>query len=72
MLKTRDLYAAGDVQLSLDAALAAGLAFATALIAIAALMAWLRRATFTPFVVYRVVLGAALLAVAYGFPGGFL
>jgi undecaprenyl-diphosphatase len=72
VLKTRDLYAAGDVQLSLDAALAAGLAFAAALIAIASLMAWLRRATFTPFVVYRVVLGAALLAVTYGFPGGFL
>ena len=68
VLKTRDLYAAGDVQLSLDAALAAGLAFATALVAIAALMAWLRRATFTPFVVYRVLLGAALLALAYGGP----
>ena len=68
VLKTRDLYAAGDVQLSLDAALAAGLAFATALVAIAVLMAWLRRATFTPFVVYRVLLGAALLALAYGGP----
>ena len=68
VLKTRDLYAAGDVQLSLDAALAAGLAFATALVAIAVLMAWLRRATFTPFVVYRVLLGTALLALAYGGP----
>ena len=66
VLKTRDLYAGGDVQLSLDAALAAGLAFAAALFAIAALMAWLKRATFTPFVVYRVLLGAALLALSYG------
>ncbi|MDP6786306.1 MAG: undecaprenyl-diphosphate phosphatase [Rhodospirillales bacterium] len=65
-LKTRDLYAAGDIQLSLDAALAAGLAFVTALIAIAVLMAWLKRATFTPFVVYRVLLGGVLLALAYG------
>ena len=31
-----------------------------------ALMAWLKRATFTPFVVYRVLLGAALLALSYG------
>jgi undecaprenyl-diphosphatase len=36
------------------------------LIAIALLMAWLRRATFTPFALYRVVLGIALLAYSYG------
>ena len=41
-------------------------AIAIALGAIAALMAWLKRATFTPFVVYRVLLGAALLALSYG------
>ena len=28
------------------------------------MMAWLRRATFTPFVVYRVLLGGGLLALA--------
>jgi undecaprenyl-diphosphatase len=41
----------------------------SALVAITLLMAWLRRATFTPFVVYRVVLGVLLLAFAYGFIG---
>ena len=44
---------------------AAALAFVMALLAIAAMMAWLRRATFTPFVVYRVCLGAFMLAVIY-------
>ena len=59
------LYGAGDVQLGLDAALAAGLAFVSALAAISLIMAWLKRASFTPFVVYRVALGGYLLWVAY-------
>ena len=44
------------------------LAFAVAVLAIFLLMAWLRRATFTPFVVYRLLLGAALLALTYASP----
>ncbi len=40
-------------------------AFFTALIGFAILQAWLRRATFTPFIIYRLLLGAALLALAY-------
>ncbi len=39
--------------------------FFAGLIAIAILMAWLRRSTFTPFVVYRLLLGGAVLALAY-------
>jgi undecaprenyl-diphosphatase len=49
----------------------AGLSFLTALIAIALLMRWLRHASFTPFAVYRLILGAALLAAAYGLIPGF-
>jgi undecaprenyl-diphosphatase len=49
-----------------DAALGAGIACVTALFAIAALMAWLRRAGFLPFVIYRLILGAALLYWVYG------
>lgn len=64
-LKGWDLYQSGDLALTMDAALAAGLAFFAALIAIALMMAWLKRAGFTPFVVYRVVLGLFLLSVAY-------
>jgi undecaprenyl-diphosphatase len=48
-----------------DAALSAGISCAAALAAIAGLMAWLRRAGFLPFVIYRLALGAALLAWIY-------
>jgi undecaprenyl-diphosphatase len=48
-----------------DAALGAGIAFAAAFIAIAALMAWLRHASFLPFVIYRLLLGAGLLTWVY-------
>lgn len=65
ILKGRVLLEDGHPELGLDAAVAAGLAFVTALIAIAVMMAWLRRASFTPFVIYRLLLGAALLALAY-------
>jgi undecaprenyl-diphosphatase len=61
-----DLYKSGDFALAYDALIAAGLAFVSALIAIAIMMAWLRRASFTPFVIYRIFLGGALLVVAYG------
>lgn len=60
-----DLYKTGDLALSLDAAIAAVFAFAAALLAIWVMMAWLARATFTPFVIYRVALGLVLLFVIY-------
>jgi undecaprenyl-diphosphatase len=66
LLTGKDLYDSGDLSLGRDAAIAAGLAFVAALLAIAAMMAWLRRASFTPFVIYRVILGVLLLALVYG------
>lgn len=68
-LKGWDLYQAGDAQLTADAIVAAALAFVAALVAIAAMMAWLRRASFAPFVVYRLALGGFLLAAVYGWTG---
>ena len=59
------LYRSGDMALGIDAAIAAGLAFITAFAAIGLMMAWLKRASFTPFVVYRVALGGYLLWWAY-------
>lgn len=56
----------GDVALGLDAALAAALAFVAALVALSVLMRMLRTWSLTPFVLYRLALGAALLWVAYG------
>ena len=61
----RDLAEMGDPSIAAAAGLAALLAFAAALAAIAAMMRWLARASFTPFVVYRVLLGGALLAWVY-------
>jgi undecaprenyl-diphosphatase len=68
-LKGWELYQSGDMGLTFDAYLAAGLAFAAALVVMAGLMAWLKRSTYTPFVVYRVALGAFLLSVVYGWVG---
>jgi undecaprenyl-diphosphatase len=65
-LLTLDLIALGEAQVSLQALAAIVLAFLSAWLAIALLMRWLQRATFTPFVIYRCVLGVALLLYAYG------
>jgi len=65
-LLTLDLIELGQTQLRSDALVAALLAFVSAWISIALLMRWLERASFTPFVIYRCVLGVALLACAYG------
>ena len=60
------LYSAGDAALGAAAVAAAALAFASALGTLGLMMAWLRSASFTPFVVYRVALGGYLLWWAYG------
>ena len=60
-----DLVESGDPVLQSNALAAGGIAFVAALIATAAMMGWLRRATFTPFVIYRVVLGGVLLGIVY-------
>ncbi len=67
VLKGSELYQSGDAQLTFDAVIAAALAFGLAIVAIAVLMAWLRRATFTPFAIYRLILGAGLLIWLYAF-----
>tara|TARA_B100000029_G_scaffold314922_1_gene307330 strand:- start:573 stop:1373 length:801 start_codon:yes stop_codon:yes gene_type:complete len=51
--------------LSSDAVVAAACALAAALLAISLFMAWLRHQNFTPFVVYRILLGAGLLYWVY-------
>jgi undecaprenyl-diphosphatase len=65
LLEGAELAGSGDHGLYLDAALSAGLTFLAALAAIVWLMRWLRRATFLPFVVYRVALGLGLLGWLY-------
>ncbi len=60
------LYEVDDVTVTQGVVTAAGISFATAILTIAALMSWLQRSSFTPFVIYRVALGLVLLAIAYG------
>ncbi|MFW5833099.1 MAG: undecaprenyl-diphosphate phosphatase [Pseudomonadota bacterium] len=64
-LMAKDLYELGELAVTRDAALGAILAFVSAFAAIIVMMRWLRTASFTPFVVYRLVLGVVLLGVAY-------
>lgn len=61
----KEMVESGNSQLTLDALIAGGLAFVSALVMVWALMAWLRRANHTIFVVYRLILGGALLAWIY-------
>ena len=48
-----------------DAIVAGAMAFVAAFVAIVLMMSWLRAASFTPFVIYRLLLGAAILVWAY-------
>ena len=64
-LKGFELWKLGDANMTMDALLAAAFSLTTALISIHVMMIWLRRATFTIFAVYRILLGGFLLAVAY-------
>ncbi len=65
VLAGKKLHDSGNAALGIDALIAAGLAFVSALLAIAVMMAWLRRASFTPFVIYRVLLGLFILYLLY-------
>lgn len=49
-----------------DSAIAALMSFAAALLALTLMMRLLRSVSFTPYVIYRVILGGILLAIAYG------
>lgn len=55
---------AGDVVTLQDGLIVAGVAFISGIISIAALMAILKRMSFLPFVLYRLVLGGLLLAAS--------
>jgi undecaprenyl-diphosphatase len=68
VLKSYELYKAGDLVIFNEAMIAAGLAFLFAIVAISVLMIWLRRANFTPFVIYRILLGGALVGISYYAP----
>jgi len=66
MLAGFDLYEMGEAQVTQDALLAGALSALAAFGAIALFMQWLKHASMTPFVMYRVVLGVVLLSWGYG------
>jgi len=55
-----------NAQAARDGAIAAVFAFFSALLALTLMMRLLRTVSFTPYVIYRVVLGVVLLVIAYG------
>ncbi len=64
LLQGMDVVQSGDDAFQADVLIAAGLAFITALLAIVVMMGWLQRQSFTPFVLYRIVLGIVILWLA--------
>lgn len=54
-----------DMQAARNGAIAAGLAFVSALLALSLMMRLLKSVSFTPYVIYRIILGAVLLWIAY-------
>ncbi|MCE8006552.1 undecaprenyl-diphosphate phosphatase [Aestuariivita sp.] len=61
-----DVAMRADAQAARDGAIAAVFAFFAALLALGIMMRLLRSVSFTPYVIYRVVLGIILLVIAYG------
>jgi undecaprenyl-diphosphatase len=59
------LYQAGASDILADAMTACVMSAIAGIFAIAVLMAWLRRASFMPFVVYRLALGVFLMSIVY-------
>ena len=62
---TLDLLESDAQHVLSDAVVAGAMAFVTAFVAVVLMMGWLKRASFTPFVVYRLFLGVGILVWAY-------
>ncbi len=60
-----DLIKDADIQLGINALIAVFLSFISGLLAIALMMKFLEKCTFTVFAVYRIILGGGLLALLY-------
>ena len=64
-LKGIEVVQANNLILGIDVLIAGSVSFLAALASISIMMAWLDRAGFMPFVIYRIILGAALLVWVY-------
>lgn len=64
-LTALDLIGTMNAQAAIDGAIAAFLAFGSALLALSLMMRLLNAVSFTPYVIYRIILGVVLLGLAY-------
>lgn len=64
-LLTVEMIGTADAAAARDGAVVAGMSFISALLALSLMMRLLRTTSFTPYVIYRVILGAILLFIAY-------
>ncbi len=64
-LSSLDLVQEGNMNLGTDVLVAILLSFLAGWGAIAVMMRWLQKSSFTPFAIYRVILGIIILAVLY-------
>ncbi len=60
-----DLFETANAQAAIDGAIGAAISFVAALLALKVMMKFLAAVSFTPYVIYRVLLGAVLLWLAY-------
>lgn len=60
-----EVVSTADIQAAKDGAIAAAFAFISALIALSFMMRLLKSVSYTPYVIYRIILGLGLLWVAY-------
>ena len=65
VLKGLDIFFSDNVNLGIEFLIATSISFCAALASISIMMKWLNRAGFMPFVVYRIIMGALLLAWVY-------
>lgn len=64
-LTALDLIGNTNAQAAIDGGIAALLAFISALLALSLMMRLLQSVSFTPYVIYRIILGVVLLGIAY-------
>ena len=62
-----ELFQAGNTSLLIEAFDGITYSFIASIIAIYAIMWWLKKSTFLPFVIYRIILGGYLLLNSYGY-----
>lgn len=65
VLGIKDIVEMGDNALTAGAGIAVILSFLSGLAAIALMMEWLKKASFKPFAIYRIIIGIAMLALIY-------